>query len=268
MGSLSSSDTCPGVGTTPTMTSPNDSNDATRSLETITEAARETGVSRRNILSAAAVGAGTMAFTGTASAMSRGSGSSRGGSTSMSQEDEEDDGPSNVDVLNYALTLEHLENEFYKQGRQDFDDQDLRTAETNCNRNAALNESLPTRIEAIGAHEQAHVDQITAVIEELGGDPVEAACYDFGYETAGEFLGIAQVLENTGVSAYTGALQFFDNDELATAGATIATVEARHASFLNTVNQDDPFPNAFDEAKSMEEIKQAASQFIVECEDN
>lgn len=242
----------------------------TNSVETITETETESGPSRRSILSTLAAGAGAMAFAGTAGAMTtqeEGDGNGDSGGNNNSGGDGGDE-PSNVDVLNYALTLEHLEDQFYKQGLNDFSDGELRNAESLCNRNAALNEDVPTRIQAISDHEAAHVDTITQVIEDLGGDPVEAACYDFGYESPSDFLGVAQVLENTGVAAYDGAIHFFDNDDLATAGATIATVEARHASYLNTLNGADPFPRAFDEAKSMEEIKEAAGQFIVECEDD
>jgi rubrerythrin len=220
-------------------------------------------------MSATAAGVGAMAFAGNASALTQdgGSGSNDGGSGGSDGGEEE---PSNVDVLNYALTLEHLENTFYEQGLEEFSASELQSAETLCQRNEGLNADVPTRIESIGAHEQAHVDQLEAVIEKLGGEPVEAACYDFGYETPSDFLKVGQVLENTGVSAYNGAIHFFDNDKLATAGATIATVEARHASFLNTINHGGkgPFPNSFDKARSMEEVKEAASQFIVQCEDN
>lgn len=51
-----------------------------------------------------------------------------------------------------------------------------------------------------------------------------------------------------------------------TTGATIAIVEARHASYLNLLDGDLPFPAAFDSPKSPEEILDAASGFIVACE--
>lgn len=226
------------------------------SLDSITRTASDAGLSRRHLMSAFAAGAGAIAFAGHAGATAEDGNSGSG-----------DDDPSNVDVLNYALTLEHLENEFYRQGRKDFSESELRTAETLCARDEGTNENVPARIEAIGAHEQAHVDTLTQVIEDLGGDPVEAGCYEFGYESPSDFLNVARVLENTGVSAYTGAIHFLDADKLATAGATIATVEARHASYLNSITGTNPFPRAFDQAKTREEITEAASQFIVECEE-
>jgi hypothetical protein len=52
----------------------------------------------------------------------------------------------------------------------------------------------------------------------------------------------AQVLENPGVKAYDGAPAHIECAKLLTAGATIATVEACHASYLNLLNRDVPFP--------------------------
>ena len=73
------------------------------------------------------------------------------------------------------------------------------------------------------------------------------------------------MLENTGVMAYDGAIRFVDAGDNLQAGAQIATVEARHAAYLNLINGDSPFPSAFDEGKKPSEIFAAASPFIVSC---
>ncbi len=74
-------------------------------------------------------------------------------------------------------------------------------------------------------------------------------------------------LENTGVAAYTGAAQYLiDNDELLTAALTIHGVEARHAAYLNILNEENPFPNAFDEPLTPAEVVEIAGQFIVDAE--
>ncbi len=51
------------------------------------------------------------------------------------------------------------------------------------------------------------------------------------------------------------------------AGAEIATVEARHAAYLNLVNGDSPFPDAFDDGKLPSQIVAAvlATGFVVSC---
>ena len=135
-------------------------------------------------------------------------------------------------------------------------------------RNALDDEDLiDEAIAAIRDHEGAHVDTLVGIIQQRGGDPVAEACYDFGADFTDPegFLGLAQLLENTGVMAYDGAIASIKSGELQTAGATIATIEARHASYLNLINGDNPFPDAFDTPKAMQEILDAAGGFIVAC---
>jgi hypothetical protein len=119
--------------------------------------------------------------------------------------------------------------------------------------------------ELIRDHEVTHVKTLVEVIKSLGGTPVKPCTYNFGYTNVDGFVKIAQALENTGVSAYDGAIALIQSPALQTAGATIATVEARHASYLNLLNGDVPFPSAFDEPKTMEQILAIAGQFIVRC---
>ncbi len=99
-------------------------------------------------------------------------------------------------------------------------------------------------------HEDTHVDTLKSVIESLGGRPVPEATYNFrttAFTSVEKFVEVAQFLKNTGVTAYDGAIAHIEAAKLLTAGATIATVEARHASYLNLLNRDVPFPDAFDE---------------------
>jgi hypothetical protein len=87
------------------------------------------------------------------------------------------------------------------------------------------------------------------ISKKLGGKPAGESEYDFGVNSVADFIATAQVLEDTGVMAYDGAIAYIDKPGLQTAGATIATVEARHASYLRLLNGEVPFPKAFDEPK-------------------
>src|SRR5215210_9089997 len=110
-----------------------------------------------------------------------------------------------VDVLNYALTLEHLEYSFYRDGLQEFSAEDFTAAGY-----------APNVYEWFGIirdHEMAHVDTLTTVITDLKGEPVAEAQYDFGYTDLAGFIGVAQVLENTGVGAYQGAAGFLIEED-------------------------------------------------------
>lgn len=166
--------------------------------------------------------------------------------SAMAQEFE---GP--VDVLNFALTLEHLEYAFYRDGLDQFSAGDF---------DAGVYDNLIL----VRDHEDAHVDALVATITDLGGEPVEEAEYDFGYEDADGFLMVAAALENTGVSAYDGAGADIESVDLLNAAGSIVAIEARHASYLNLVTGEDPFPDAFETPLSRDEVLEIAGPFIVQ----
>jgi len=157
-----------------------------------------------------------------------------------------------VDVLNYALTLEHLEFAFYRDGIGQF------TFGV-----GPFNDDILTNLTAIRDHEGAHVATLTEVITSLGGTPVAEATYDFGYTDMASFLATASALENTGVSAYDGAGQFISDPGLLTAAGGIVAVEARHASYLNLIIGEVPFPAAFETPLTPDEVLAIAGPFIV-----
>jgi rubrerythrin len=155
-----------------------------------------------------------------------------------------------IGILNYALILEHLEATFYQQGVEMF--------------SKSLTKRY-SRILDIRDQEAIHVETLTTVITALGGSPVPACKYDFGYKTKAEFLDVALALESVGVSAYTGAAYKITNGSLLTAAASIVTVEARHAAWLNSINGMNPFPDAFDSPLDMRAVVGLAGAFITSC---
>lgn len=177
----------------------------------------------------------------------------------MSGRFQTDDSPfeSEVDVLNYALTLEHIEATFYREGLAQFDVAAFEAL--------GYQASVRDRIAEIGEHEATHVETLTSVIESLGGEPVEEAEYNFGYTDLASFLQVAALLEKTGVSAYQGAAQYLiDNDDLLTAALTIHGNEARHSAYLNVVNgTESPFPAAVDPVLTPAEVLEIAGPLIV-----
>ena len=178
-----------------------------------------------------------------------------------------------VAVLNYALRLERLEATFYTVGLAKFAATDFAASNFAKSLTATQVANAYSYFQAIQTHEVSHVAQISAAITAMGGTTVATDCYGFQpggmdtktFATADSFIAVAMLLENTGVMAYDGALSTIVSPTVLTTAATIATVEARHASFLNQLNGVIPFPSAYDSPASVATILAAASSFIVSC---
>lgn len=159
---------------------------------------------------------------------------------------------SDVDVLNYALTLEYLESEFYRQG----------------NAAGLLAGKEKQYLVKIGSDENFHVTAITATIKKIGGTPVAAPAVDFGksFSSRDSFLKTSQVFENTGVSAYLGAAGFIKNPAILQAAAGIFGVEARHAAVVGNLLGADPadgvYAGAVESPLSKAQVLEAVAPFL------
>jgi hypothetical protein len=204
-------------------------------------------MNRRRMLINAGIASGSLAAIGTFASVA---------AQTPDETGEEMTFESPVDVLNYALTLEHLEATFYRDGLAEIGVDGIT--------GLGFQPSVFDSLTAIGEHEAAHVTTLIDVINQLGGEPVAEAMYDFGYTDAAGFLQMAQALEDTGVSAYQGAAQYLINeDELLTAALTIHGVEARHASYIALLNAVNPFPEAFNPTLTPAEVLEIAGPLIV-----
>jgi len=217
----------------------------TRFLEEI-DAERVRLRSRRSIIGSGA----KVAAAGTLGAAFVGSGLFPLAPSALAQDFADD-----IEILNYALTLEHLEYAFYRDGLAEIGNEGF-AEETG-------DESVFDLLTAISDHEKAHVDALTQVISDLGGEPVAEATYDFGYDDAAGFLEVAMALENTGVAAYAGAAPSIMDDAILESALGIHSVEARHAAYLNGLNAMSPFPEAVDLPLTRDEVLEAAGGFIV-----
>ena len=160
-------------------------------------------------------------------------------------------GGGDVEILNFALTLEFLEATFYEQALQKLPD---------------LPSELKKLTQEIQENEAEHVDALTQTITQLGGKPVEAPGVDFGNAFAKEssYLKLAQTFEDTGVSAYSGAATQIQSKEVLAAAGSIAQIEARHAAAIRLQRDQSPAPRAFDQTLSMDEVLKAVEPFVKE----
>ena len=163
------------------------------------------------------------------------------------------------------MTLENLEAAFYTQGLAQFSSADFGNSTFIQNFGAVIGGDVYAYLSLIRDHEMQHVRTIQSLVTGLGGTPAGACTYSFGYKTADDFVTLAALLENTGVMAYDGAISQISSASLKTAAMTIATVEARHASYLNILTGAAPFPASFDTAASSAQILAAAGKYITAC---
>ena len=157
-------------------------------------------------------------------------------------------GDGDLGILNYALTLEYLEADFYKQGVA-----------------ANILGDDAKYITPIAAHEQAHVDALTATVKKVGGTP--APLPKFVYPTGtftdkATFLKTASVFEETGVKAYHGQVTLVKDGAILGAAASIAGVESRHAAVLNYLNKTKIVPAPVEAHATMDEIVAAITPFL------
>ncbi len=153
-----------------------------------------------------------------------------------------------ADIVNYALTLEYVEADFYEK-----------VVASGLFSGAQLE-----LIKTIGEHEQTHVATLEQTVGKLGGTPAQKPKTKFPLEDAESVLTLAATVENIGAAAYLGQADKIESDEILAAALSIHSVEARHASALNTLVGKNPTPDgAFAKGASMDEVLPKVKPFIV-----
>ena len=136
-----------------------------------------------------------------------------------------------VEVLNFALTLEYLEAEFYTRGT---------------GTSGLIPAGYRDVFDQIRKHEVAHVAFLQSV---LGSQAVAKPTFDFTagsgsgngpfagvFTNAQTFMAVAQAFEDTGVRAYKGqAANLMGHNDVLRAALKIHSVEARHAAQVRRI---------------------------------
>ena len=159
------------------------------------------------------------------------------------------DGGGDVEVLNFALTLEYLEAAFYTQALK---------------RVGGMSAEVKSLAGEIRDNENEHVTALMGTVKDLGGKPVEAPGVDFGDAFASEksFLKLAQTFEDTGVSAYNGAAPAIESTKVLAAAGSIVQVEARHAAAIRMLNGEPIADSGFDKALEQQDVLDAVKPFV------
>ncbi|KAH7361987.1 twin-arginine translocation pathway signal [Plectosphaerella cucumerina] len=166
-------------------------------------------------------------------------------------------GLTDIDILQFALTLEWLEGTFYQQGFAMFPPEQFAAL--------GLNTQQIDDLRQVGATEFSHVTFLQSAIAQAGTQPVQPCQYNFGFTDAAGMVGTAAVLESVGVSAYLGAAPLVADKGILSAAGSILTVEARHQTFIRAASNQVAIPQGFDTPLGPRAVFSLAAPFITSC---
>lgn len=173
------------------------------------------------------------------------------GSTVLTRKASAQSGGGDVEIANFALTLEYLEAEFYAKAVD----------------SGVLSGDAAGVVENLADHEQQHVEAIIGLLEGAGATPVEKPEFVFPPEALASQAGVlntAITLEPVGVGAYLGAAPLIQSPEILAAAGSIAGVEGEHVVAVNNLlGVVPPAQEAFPAALTMDEVLAAVSPFIM-----
>ena len=145
-----------------------------------------------------------------------------------------------VGILNFDLTFEHLQATFYTEAER------IGTI-------GRMSREKAFWAQTLGAHERAHVKILQSV---LGAKAAKKPTFNFrgATDTEDEFVQTAVAMEDLTVTLLAGQAPRLESRRLVAAVFSLLTVEARHAAWARRIVGAQPVGEAFDEAKSIEEV--------------
>lgn len=157
-------------------------------------------------------------------------------------------GEGDVEILNFALTLEYLEWEYYARAL----------------RQVNLGSEARELVTEIRDNEREHIDFLIGAVKSLKGKPGRApeVTFDFGGEEA--FLALAQTFEDTGVMAYNGAGPLLESKAVLNNAGRIVQVEGRHAGAIRWLRGQNVTDGALDGVLNFQEVVERVEPFIID----
>jgi len=203
-------------------------------------------VSRRKFMALTGGSAALAAFLaacGSDSGTTTTSTASSGGTTGTEQF-----GKGDIGILNYALTLEYLETAFYKD-----------VIKSGLFKGADLE-----MMRKFGSEEAEHVSALAAAVKQMGGTPAPAPKTKFALKNKKSALELASTLEGLGAAAYLGQMPNIQSPSVLASALAIHSVEARHASAINSLHGESVAPNgALARPADAETVLKLVEPFIV-----
>jgi hypothetical protein len=162
-----------------------------------------------------------------------------------------------VTVLQFALTLEHLENTFYKEALGNFTQQMFM--------DAGFSATYYNNVKFIATDEESHVLFLETAITAAGYAPVAACSYNFQFTDVRSFITLSSVLEGVGTSAYLGAAGLITDKATLTAAGSILVTEALHTSMQRGAIGEVPMANPNGTPLDPMAVFTLAASFITAC---
>jgi rubrerythrin len=152
-----------------------------------------------------------------------------------------------VAILNYALTLEYLETQFYEKVIA----------------SGLFSGKVGALLKSFGGQEATHVEALKGTVIKLGGTPAAKPTGKFPITSAGQVAELAYTVENLGAAAYLGQAANIRSPEVLASALAIHTVEARHAATFGTLVKKPVTPDgAFAKPADMSTVLAAVKPFI------
>ncbi len=194
----------------------------------------------------AACGGSSSSSSSSSAAPSSSSTSAAAPATSSSSSSSSSASSGDLSIVNYALTLEYLEAQFYAK----------------VIKSGLFHGKNLSVIKTFGAEETQHVVALKKVAGSLG-TPAAKPTGKFPIKSAAQVTSLAATVENLGAAAYLGQAGNIQSKEILAAALAIHSIEARHAATLNLVLMKSPTPEgAFAKPMSMSAVLAVVKPFI------
>ncbi|KPI40501.1 Protein rds1 [Cyphellophora attinorum] len=162
-----------------------------------------------------------------------------------------------VTVLQFALTLEHLENKFYSDALKKFSEGDFAAA----GYGATYYEDL----KYIASDESSHVALLSSALSAAGQTPVQPCTYSFPYTDVKSFISLSSIIEGVGTSAYLGGAPLITSKDYLTVAGSILVTEALHTSYQRAAVAEVPFASPYGTPLDPTSVYTLAAAFITSC---